>query len=310
MSRRMALRRFLLIALASAALSVAAPGATAAPPAHAAAACPATFQVLHDDRIGSVRLPAGAYRVATTGVSCATASSLLAQFLEDWDGVLPRPWKPSSTRAGQATFRGSGSTRFSVSRAGSSGGGGGGGGGGGDDLSCPTAYTLLHSDRIGALKMPKGRYRITLLARGRLTCTLAAALLNQFTEDFDGKLPGGWVLLPESGTFVRGAISYGFRIKPWTGGGGGGGPHSRTETRCPATFRVLHADRIGPLHYPAGPYRIDVRGVSCARASTLFASFLASPSGNLPRPWRISAATGTFRNGSASLQAKPAFRVR
>jgi hypothetical protein len=206
-----------------------------------------------------------------------------------------------------ATFRGSGSKRFSVSR---TSGGGGGGGGSTSGLACPTAYTLLHNDRIGSLVLAKGRYRISLLARGRLTCTLAAAYLTQFLEDFDGQLPGGWVLLPESATFVHGAISYGFRIKPWSGGGGGGGGHSRRETRCPATFQVEHNDRIGPLRYPAGPYRIDVRGVSCSRASTLFASFLASPSGRLPRPWKISAATGTFRNGAASLQAKPAFRVR
>jgi hypothetical protein len=293
-------RRLLaLVLVPAAALALA-----SASPAVAATACPATFQVEHNDRIGRVSLPAGAYRVTVTGVSCATASDLFAQFLEDYDGVLPRPWTASSTRAGVATFRGSGSTRISVSRT------GGGGGGGGGGLSCPTAYTLLHSDRIGALTLAKGRYRIWLLARGRLTCTLAAAYLTQFLEDFDGRLPGGWVLLPESATFVRGAISYGFRIKPWTGGGGGGGGHSRQETRCPATFQVEHNDRIGPLRYPAGPYRLDVRGVSCARASTLFASFLAIPSGRLPRPWKISAATGTFRNGAASLQAKPAFRVR
>jgi hypothetical protein len=300
----MPIRRLLSLALVPAAVLALA----AASSATAATACPATFQVEHNDRIARVSLPAGAYRVTVTGVSCATASDLFAQFLEDYDGVLPRPWRASSTTAGVATFRGSGSTRISVSR--TSGGGGGGGGGGGNDVACPTAYTLLHSDHIGALTLAKGRYRIWLLARGRLTCTLAAAYLTRFLEDFDGQLPGGWVLLPESATFVRGAISYGFRIKPWSGGGGGGGGHSRKETRCPATFQVEHNDRIGPLRYPAGPYRIDVRGVSCSRASTLFASFLASPSGRLPRPWKISAATGTFRNGAASLQAKPAFRVR
>jgi hypothetical protein len=299
-------RRLLALALVPAAAIV-----LASPPrAVAATACPATFQVEHNDRIGRVSLPAGPYRVTVTGVSCASASDLFAQFLEDFDGILPRPWRASSTRAGVATFRGSGSTRISVSRTGTGGGGGGGGGGSTGGLGCPTAYTLLHNDRIGALTLPKGRYRIWLLARGRLTCTLAAAYMTQFLEDFDGVLPGGWVLLPESATFVRGAISYGFRIKPWSGGGGGGGNHSRTETRCPGTFQVEHNDRIGPLRYPAGPYRIDVRGVSCSRASALFASFLASPSGRLPRPWKISPSTGTFRNGSASLQAKPAFRVR
>jgi hypothetical protein len=274
-------------------------------PARAAATCGPTFQVLHNDRIGRVQLPAGTYRVTVNGLSCAAASDLFTQFLEDWDGVLPRPWRYSTPGPGRATFRrGSGGPSFSVSRI------GGGGGGGGNDLSCPTAYTLLHADRIGALTLKKGRYRIWLLARGRLGCSLAAALFTQFLEDFDGKLPGGWVLLPESATFVRGSIHYGFRVKPWVGGGGGGGHHSRNETRCPGTFRVLHNDRIGPLRYPAGPYKLDVVRLGCGRASSLFASFLQSPSGRIPRPWRINAQTGTFRNGASSFQAKPAFRVR
>jgi hypothetical protein len=68
--------------------------ALAVPASASAAACP-NFRVLHDDRIGPAVLPAGSYAVepaAGSGLTCADASRLFTRFLEDWDGVLPRPW--------------------------------------------------------------------------------------------------------------------------------------------------------------------------------------------------------------------------
>lgn len=300
-SRRRRTHLTLLGLAVAAVLALAAPAAAQEP---ATADCPSTFHVLHDDRIGQISLPEGQYRVTVTGLSCPAASDLLARFLQDWDGVLPRPWTGSSPGAGTATFRrGTTGVQFTVTRT-SSGGGGG--------LSCPSSYRVLHADRIGALTIRAGRYRIVLLGSSGPTCAQAATLLTGFLEDFDGQLPGGWLLLAQTATFVRGSVVYGFRIEPWTGGGGGGGGGSTTETRCRATFRVLHRDRIGPLRFPAGPYRLDVRGISCATAASLFRSFLEVPSGRLPGGWSISARTGTFarRGGSASFQAKPAFRVR
>jgi hypothetical protein len=292
----------MLLGLAVAA--VLAPAAPAAAQVPATADCPSTFDVLHDDRIGQISLPAGRYRVTVTGVSCPASSDLFARFLQDWDGVLPRPWSGASPGAGTATFRrGTTGVQFTVTRT-SSGGGGAG--------TCSGAYRVRQAERIGALVVPAGRYRIVLLGASGPTCAQAATLLTGFLEDFDGQLSGGWVLLAQTATFVRGSVVYGFRIEPWTGGGGGGGGGSKVQTRCRATFRVLHRDRIGPLRYPAGPYRLDVRGIGCATAASLFRSFLDAPSGRLPGAWSIQARTGTFvrRGGSASFQAKPAFRVR
>jgi hypothetical protein len=300
-SRRTRTHPTLLGLAVAAVLALAAPAAAQVP--SAAADCPATFQVLHDDRIGQISLPAGQYRVTVTGVTCPAASDLLARFLQDWDGVLPRPWRGTSPGAGTATFRrGASGVGFTVART-SSGGGGGG-------LSCPASYRVRHADRIGALVVKAGLYRIVLLGSTGPTCAQAATLLTGFLEDFDGQLPGGWVLLAQTATFVRGSVVYGFRLEPWTGGGGGGGG-STTETRCRATFRVLHRDRIGQLRLPAGPYRIDVRGIGCATAASLFRSFLDLPSGRLPGGWSVRARTGTFvrRGGSARFQVKPAFRV-
>ena len=57
--------------------------------------CPGTFQVLHNDRIGTFAVPKGNYAItllAARRLSCAKASSYFARFLQDFDGVLPRPW--------------------------------------------------------------------------------------------------------------------------------------------------------------------------------------------------------------------------
>ncbi len=59
----------------------------------AATGCAASFRVVHDDHVGTLQLPAGAYRVATTKLSCAQASALFSEFLDDFDGVLPAPWR-------------------------------------------------------------------------------------------------------------------------------------------------------------------------------------------------------------------------
>ncbi len=61
--------------------------------------CPGTFRVLGNDRIGAMKLPAGAYTIKlashnTPGLDCKTASNDFAYFLNnDWAGNLPRPWK-------------------------------------------------------------------------------------------------------------------------------------------------------------------------------------------------------------------------
>src|SRR5207244_3897360 len=120
---------------------LAAPAVAPARPARAAARCGFTFQVLHDDRIGRLGLPAGRYRISATGLSCQSASDLFTQFLQDFDGVLPKPWKYEVQGVGKGKFTGGGHQSFAVSRTGKA-------GGGGDDLACPGAYTLLHDDRI------------------------------------------------------------------------------------------------------------------------------------------------------------------
>ena len=177
---------------------------------------------------------------------------------------------------------------------------------------CPSYFTVLHNDHIGSFAIRKGRYRITLLSVGRISCAQASDAFARFLQDFDGILPRPWFVDPSTGSFMRGSRYVGFRIKPWSGPlppGGGGGRHPSTGGKCPGTFRVVHNDRIGRLRLPRGPYLITAFGnVSCAQASTQFTSFLANDyTGVLPRPWRLQVTTGTFLRGSGS---KNGFRVK
>jgi hypothetical protein len=305
-------RRLTALALPVAALAL---PSLAAAPARAATACPSTFTVLHDDAIGKLKLPEGPYRIGVSGVSCATAADLFPRFLEDWDGKLPDRWHVKSRGVGAGTFKQTGGPSFTVDRTGSGGGGGGGGQHPTSSLVCAKPFTLLQRDRIGALTLKKGRYRINRLSTLSPSCGQAAVLLGNFLQDFDGDLPGGWTLLPEDGTFVNGRVSNGFRIEPYTGSGSGGRKYPTRTTRCRSTFRVQHNDRVGALRFPAGPYWISVlkgSGVSCAQASTLFAQFLDRPNGSLPKPWVVSRATGSFRRGKGSafgFVPKPAFDI-
>jgi hypothetical protein len=275
-----------------------------------AVTCPASFDVLHNDRIGSLQLPAGPYTITVLDgntLSCTDASELFEQFLEDFDGRLQRPWV---LNASTATFtRGRGSTvGFRVAQSGPtpptppS------------NRVCPSYFTVLHNDHIGAFSIPRGRYRVTLLSLGHISCSQASSLLARFLQDWDGILPRPWFLDPTTGSFMRGNRNVGFRIKPWTGpvpSGGGGGTHPSDGSRCPGTFRVLNNDRIGRLRLPRGPYIVTrLRGarISCRQASSLFADFLQDFDGVLPRPWRLNTRTATFRQGSSrnGFRVKPA----
>jgi hypothetical protein len=273
----------------------------------ATVACPATFQVEHNDRIGSLSLPAGPYNTRATGLSCAAASQLFTQFLNDWDGRLPGFWRTGVQGVGRGTFTGPGGQAFTVQRA--------GGGGTGNGLVCSQRFVLAQNDRIGSLVINKGRYIIDRLGPLSPSCAQDASLLGGFLMDFDGVLSNGWVLLANDGTFVRGSVSYGFRLEPDPDQGAGGTRFPTQTTRCSATFSVVHNDRIGALPFPAGPYWVSIyknSNITCPQATQLFAAFLQRTDGTLPSPWVINVATGSFRRGASSpygFVAKPAFNV-
>lgn len=201
----------LLLALLTAALAAAAL-AVPAPSKAATATCPATFRVLHDDRIGKLELPKGNYRVTLLDdelLTCKRASKLFAKFLQDFDGKLGGGWK---VRVGTATFSKPDGAGFSVKRVRRGSGGGGATHPSGEATSCPT-FQVLHNDRIGEVKFPKGTYQMTAL--GGFACAKASTKFAAFLQKFEGDLPGRWKLKGKTGTFLRGKSRKGFQVNLW-----------------------------------------------------------------------------------------------
>jgi hypothetical protein len=306
-------RTLALVALVIAAAALVVVAGRAGDARSASIDCP-SFHVLHNDRIGSLRLPKGYYDVTANGMTCDAASERFTAFLEDWDGRLPRPWRFTARGAGRATFTG-GRDSFAVKFSGPSPSGGHSAGGGSTrGLTCRAPFHVLGNDQIGALSVRAGYYRIVRLSTYSVSCTRASRLFTQFLQDFDGDLPGGWVLVPDEAGFIKGSFYQGFRIEPWSGPRP---PHPTPgPSRCPGTFQVLHDDVIGPLAFPAGQYRLGIlrgsQGLTCSGISSLFRQFLDDPSGRLPSPWVIDPETGMFRQGAGSrtgFSAKPAFDV-
>lgn len=178
------------------------------------AQCPGTFRVLHNDTIGKMQLPAGKYTVTVRNdkrLSCSYAFDLFRQFLQDYDGKLPDGWRVRAKR--KQFFQAKSGDAFTVRRVGKGGGGGNGGGGHTPTgAACPNLFSVLHNDRIGRLSVPKGKYQLTLLAVGRLSCERSSKLFAKFLQAYDGKLPNKWKLDVGTGTFYKN-LHTGFRIK-------------------------------------------------------------------------------------------------
>lgn len=181
-------------------------GRSHAQAAQASAACP-TFRVLGNDRIGPAVLPKGTYSIKVfKNFSCADASSHFTRFLQDYDGKLPSGWQVQAISKGKASFTRNGRRYFSVSLGGS-GGGGGGGGGGGHNPSlgklCPGSFQVLHNDRIGPLKFPKGGYKFYIPKGSKIGCNQASKLFAKFLDRPSGDLPNQWKIKGETATFYK-----------------------------------------------------------------------------------------------------------
>jgi hypothetical protein len=210
--RRHRMAFFVLALCAAALVSVNAPAVTQGP-----TQCTATFDVLHNDRIGSLRLPEGSYQLRTFDLGCARASHLFAEFLQDYNGDLPNPWHYTVQGTGRGTFIfGDAERRFVALRVGDTTPGTPGhaseGGGSHGELACTSTFRVQHDDRIGPLRLRAGQYRITRLG-ARLSCGAAAKLLARFLDRPSGRLGGGWIVLPQLAEFVKGSSYYGFQVK-------------------------------------------------------------------------------------------------
>jgi hypothetical protein len=264
-------------------------GATAA---SSSTSCPATFQVLHNDRIGAMSLPAGAYTIRTTNLSCSSASALFSRFLADFDGVLPRPWTGNASTKSFSNGSGSG---FSVklvrgvtppgpptpAR----------------PVTCAGTFSVLANDRIGSISLPKGQYTIKLMSRG-LSCSAASSFFARFLDSPSG-VPAPWTISGSTGraTFKDNMGGLAFSATRTSSSTGGGG---RSATTC-GIFTVQHDDHIGSLFVPKGKYEVVLPAgstMTCSAATKQLIAFLNAEA--LPRPWVVNAQTGSFAKGAGS----------
>lgn len=194
-------------------LALSASGAAAAP------ACP-SFRVLHDDRIGPANLPAGSYAVtpaASSGLSCATTSSLFTRFLSDYDGVLPGGWRVTAQGTGKASFSRAGQAGFSVALTSS----GGGGNNPAIGSLCRNAFTVNNGAMVGPLSFPRGQYLLYIPARSLISCRRASVLFSRFLAQPGGRLPFPWRLMNQTATFFKPEhpLRSAFRVEPMRGSG-------------------------------------------------------------------------------------------
>ncbi len=205
------------LAAASATVLVALAALLSFGPAGASAATCPSFRVLHNDRIGPANLPAGNYTITVSpsaGLSCSSASSLFTRFLQDYDGILPSPWKVVAQGTGKASFTRGGAPGFSVAR--------GGGGGGGNNPSigqlCRNAFTVNAGSMVGPLFFAKGRYLLYIPAGSGIGCNRASVLFTRFLGA-GGTLPFPWRLVSQTATFYKPEhpVRSAFRVEPLTG---------------------------------------------------------------------------------------------
>jgi hypothetical protein len=198
-----------------------APMKPAPAPAPSSKSCP-SFSVLHNDRIGPAIFPAGKYTITLESASldCKTGSELFARFLEDFDGVLPSPWKVSPEASGRASFLRGAVPGFSVEltkKAASE-----ESGEINPDLGtlCRNPFTVNHSTVITPLRFTAGKFLIYLPQGSTVTCETAVTLFAKFLSA-SPNLPAPWKLMSQTATFYKPAspVRSAFRIEPLAGSG-------------------------------------------------------------------------------------------
>lgn len=185
-------------------------GKSGTPSGNSGRSCPGYFTVVHNDSIGSFKVPRGQYRLTLIDpnkMNCAQAVRLFQQFLTDYDGRLPAPWKLNPIM-GIFYKSTAGRTGFKVNRA--------YGPSPNPDNNhryarCAGTFRVLHNDRIGALSLPRGPYYIDVL--NGISCSQASNLFRQFLNRTDGRLPAPWRLNVPQAKFNTGARGPAFRVQ-------------------------------------------------------------------------------------------------
>lgn len=282
------IKRLVVTVTALALLAAVAAGASSA-----ASTCP-SFHVLHNDSIGKVKIPAGMYTVTPTGVTCKNSSTLIARFLNDYDGVLPDGWTVAASGKIVTFTKGTTGEKIAMKLGYSP---SGGGSSSRQNGPCPGNFTVLHNDRVGALKLKAGQYKIT--TKG-LYCWFDASKLAYFLDYTEGsKLPSPWTVDAAMMKIQRSPNHY-FTLK-YLGSTGGGGHSIAGLTRCSAKLSVTTPGTLAGMSFPRGTYYINVApGTTCAGAGKLFDSWLVA--GAVNNSWKVDSDAATFSLNSKKFQ--------
>jgi hypothetical protein len=248
--------------------AAASPAASPSPAATAPVACPGTFQVLNNDRVGSLSLPAGPYIISINGnLSCTRASSLFTTFLYQWTGKLSGGWVVTSNgfRNGATSFTVAQTNHKPPSPAPTS-------------RTCPGSFSVLHNDRIGPASFGQGNYVITLLKQStsHFSCRTASRTFAYFLNTrYATPLPYPWLLTTKTTTFTERTTGVGFRVAqvmllgaPQTGPKVTAGGGETVGTPCRPLYRVTVGNaRIANFVLTKGAYEIwAIGGLSCPQA--------------------------------------------
>jgi hypothetical protein len=265
------------------------------------AVCPGTFEVLNNDRVGSLSLPAGPYLIRITGnLSCTQASSLFTTFLDQWTGKLSGGWVVTTNgfRNGATAFTVTQTHHKPPSPAPSS-------------RTCPGQFSVLHNTRIGAAPFAQGNYVITLLkaSTSHFSCQTASRTFAYFLNTrYSKPLPYPWLLTTKTSTFTQKTNGVGFRAAPVlqlgapesgpkvTAGGG-----ETVGVPCRPLYAVTTGNaRIDNFLLDKGEYQIWAIGnLSCPQARQDVARAVALRT-TLPKGWKhdIKNAIVTVGNGN------------
>jgi hypothetical protein len=261
--------------------------ASPAPTAIAPVACPGTFQVLNNDRVGPLMLPAGPYVISISGkLTCTQASSLFTTFLEQWTGKLPGGWAvtPNGFRNGATAFTVALTRKKPPSPAPSS-------------RTCPGSFSVLHNDRIGPASFAQGNYVITLLkaSTSHFSCQTASRTFAYFLNTrFAKPLPYPWLLNAKTTTFTQKTNGFGFRIAqvqllgaPQSGSKVTAGGGETVGTPCRPLYQVTTGNaRIDNFVLDKGTYQIWAIGnLSCTQARQDVVRAVALRT-TLPKGWK------------------------
>lgn len=262
----------------------------------AATTCP-SFHVLHNDSIGKVKIPAGMYSVAPTGVTCKNSTTLIARFLGDYDGVLPDTWTVAASGKTVTFTKGTSGEEIVMKRGYSP---SGGGSSNRQNGRCPGTFTVLHNDRVGSMALKAGQYQITTTG---LYCWFDASKLAYFLDYTEGsKLPKPWTVDAAMMKIERSPDHY-FTLK-YVGRTSGGGHSHAGMIRCSSKVDITTASVLAGISFTAGSHVLNVApGTTCAGATKMFEGWLAA--GAVNNSWKVDSATATFTLNSKSFQVEP-----